>query len=168
MMAVILAACAMLAAMSSQATADEEQRAWELVADHPKTRQYVEGALGGDPKDMKTLGIMFEVLQHDFEQSAYWYRLAALSGNARAQLLLANSFQHGRGVPESKSLAFAWYMTASAECDPGSLSAEAGNGPYPSDDEMAIAREMSHLIRMLIARVADMPDCTEYFDQVSE
>ena len=142
-----------------------ELEAWQLAERFPQARPFVEKALEGDAKASKTLGNLFEVLLADHTQAAYWYKMAALSRNARAQLLLANSYQHGRGVPKSNTLAFAWYMVASAECDEGkSLSPESFSGPDPSNDEWEAARETAILFRMLAGQYASAPDCSEYFD----
>lgn len=146
------------------AAATEEQRAWALAAEYPKVRPYVADALKGNSKAMKTLGILFEVLVGNHEDAAHWYRLSALRRNARAQLLIANSYRHGRGVPKSTALAFAWYMTASVECEQATLSKESSKGPTPSEEEWETARHMSLLIRMLTAQFASKADCSEYFD----
>ena len=161
---VLAAAFAVFTLASGPAMATEEQRAWALAAEYPKVRPYVADALKGDPKAMKTLGILFEALVGNHEDAAFWYRLSALGRNVRAQLLIANSYQHGRGVPKSTVMAFAWYMTAMAECEQAVLSEESFNGPTPSKDEWESARHMSMLIRMLVAKFADEADCSEYFD----
>ena len=157
-------ALTILASPGLAAAPGDEQKARQLAAQFPNAQPHVEKALEGDPKAMKTLGVLFEVLRGDHAQAAHWYRLAALSRNARAQLLLANSYQHGRGVPKSNTLAFAWYMVASAECGQKDLAPESFNGPTPSKDELEAARETALLFRMLAAKFASEPDCSEYFD----
>lgn len=141
-----------------------ELRAERLAVKYPKARGRVEKALAGDPKATKTLGILFEVLEKDYAEAAHWYRYAAIEGNARAQLLLANSYQHGRGVPQSNTLAFAWYLTAGTYCEPERFHPESVNGPAPGKDELAAAGYISILIQMLLAKLGAEPDCSEYFD----
>ena len=103
---VAVVALTILAWPGLTAAAGDEQKARQLAAQFPNIQPHVEKALMGDPKAMKTLGVLFEALRGDHAQAAHWYRLAALSRNARAQLLLANSYQHGRGVPMSNTAGF--------------------------------------------------------------
>ena len=171
MRAIIAAALAvMLAGAAGQAKAEtlpgnvHDLRAARLALKYPKVSGRVDKALAGDPKASKSVGIMFEVLEKDHAEAASWYRFAAIKGNARAQLLLANSYQHGRGVPKSNTLAFAWYLTASAHCEPERLSPEAFNGPVPDDEELTAAAHVSFLIQMAEAHMGAESDCSEYFD----
>ena len=160
----ILPAIAMALLASLPAAADGIPDVRELAAKFPKAKPVVDAALKGDAKAMKKVGILYEVALRNHRAAARWYKAAALKRNARAQLLLANSYQHGRGVPQSVTLAFAWYITASDECGRDKLSDEATNGDFPSKGQWAEANEVSYLIRLALTQFAKTADCSEFYD----
>ena len=111
----------------------------------------------------KTVGTIHEA-NDDLKGAAHWYKMAALMNNVRAQLLLANAYQHGRGVPQSPTVAVAWYMVASVNCGRKQLSVEAFNGPLPSAQELEVAGEIAVFLSMLVGENGP-PDCEEYDDR---
>ena len=120
-------------------------------------------AVQGDTYYQKSIGIFHE-LSGDLEEAAHWYKTASIMNNARAQLLLANAYQHGRGVPQSPMIGAAWYMLATINCERTEASDEALNGPSPSEHEVAVAADIALLFRSLINAAGSSPDCTEYDD----
>ena len=161
----IIAAAALAFMLAGPAFgAGDEKKARALAAEFPKAKSIVDAAFKEDAKAMKSLGVLYEVLRRDLDEAAYWYWSAALKRNARAQLLIANSYQHGRGVPKSNTIAYAWYMAAAGECDQA-LHREAFNGPTPAKEEWQAARHVHLLITLVSRRFADQADCSEYFDE---
>ena len=112
------------------------------------------------PYEAKTLGIAQE-LQGNMEAAANYYKFAAARGNVRAQLLLANAYVHGRGVPESAMLAHAWYVTAAALCNE-ELSEQYVMRDFATPEEIALSLEVGVMFMVLLSDVE--PDCSEYFD----
>ena len=161
-MAFGIAALTLLGTSGLATAAGDEHQARRLTERFPNAQPYVERALEGNPKAMKTLGILFGTLLGDHQQAAHWYRFAALHGNARAQFLLANSYQHGRGVPKSNTLAFAWNMVASTGCGRNGLPTEVRNGLMPTKEEWDAALDVHRLIQTLMLKDAIQPDCSEY------
>lgn len=53
-----------------------------------------------------------ESMRERNQKAAEWYARAASKGNAEAQVLLANLFLEGRGVPQDPVLAYVWYELA--------------------------------------------------------
>ena len=110
------------------------------------------------PFEAKTLGIVHE-LQGDLEGAANYYKFAATKGNARAQLLLANAYIHGRGVPKSTMMAHTWYVTASVMCDE-EISEQYVLRHLATPDEIDLSTEVGVLILTILSAVE--PDCSEY------
>lgn len=112
------------------------------------------------PYKIKTLGISHE-LQGDLESAANYYKLAAAWGNARAQLLLANAYMHGRGVSQSTLMAHTWYMVASIMCDEN-LSEEYALRNRITSSEIELSIDLGVMIQQLIESRKEHQDCSEY------
>ena len=113
--------------------------------------------------DWKTLGVRYET-RGNLEKAAYCYKMAALANNVRGQVLLANAYHHGRGVPQSVTIAFAWYMTASAKCKRKGLPAPSHRGPTPTAEQWRAGRDLHTFLFMLSSQGNPKPDCTEFDD----
>lgn len=90
------------------------------------------------------------------------YKVASMANNARGQLLLANAYRHGRGVPQSSTIAMAWYIVAGSMCDDDELHSEINNGPIPTEEsEMETATDLAIMLGWFANRYGEA-DCSEY------
>ena len=77
--------------------------------------ELVRKAEQGDAFAQKELGDVYKA-RGELAEAFYWYRIGAFNGNARAQLELANAYQHGHGIRRSLMLAHLWYTVAAVIC----------------------------------------------------
>ena len=117
-----------------------------VLGEAPSIDELIAEAQNGDSKAQKDVGVVLEIRGH-LEKAAHMYKVASMANNARGQLLLANAYQHGRGVPQSSTIAMAWYIVASAMCDADGVSDEINNGPIPTEEsEMETATDLAIML----------------------
>lgn len=54
----------------------------------------------------------------NYAKAVYWFRKAALQGNASAENNLGVAYNHGQGVPKNLAKAFYWYQKAAQQGNP--------------------------------------------------
>lgn len=88
----------------------------QSAADNPETAVLIQQAQSGDAGAQYLLGFLYaegRQLPQDWVQAVYWYRAAALAGDADAQIALAALYEEeGRGVPHNPDKALFWYRQA--------------------------------------------------------
>ena len=124
--------------------------------------EIIDKAEQGDRAAQKNLGILYETTLGNLPKAAIWYKRAAFNGLVRAQELLANAYQHGRGVPESLMLAYAWYTAASILCEGDGLSRDFIRVSMLTDEDKEIGGEVA--ISILFMMEGKDPSCEEYFE----
>lgn len=97
---------------------------------------YGRAAAKNDPYAQYSLGVIYlqgdKLIPVDYNQGIYWIEKSAHQQFAAAQALLGRLYYNGRGIPQSNSLAYAWWTLANRE-----------NNPDLQEDLNQVTRKMS-------------------------
>lgn len=109
----------------------------------------------------KDLGISSE-MQGELDEAFNYYFNASIRNNGRAQLLLANAYEHGRGTEKDLILSYAWYSAASVLCDDPEISPEFTSWGEMTVDQMDTAVSVGATLIVLLRNLGET-NCEEYF-----
>lgn len=110
---------------------------------------------------VKDIAIDFE-LQGELDLAFDSYFRSAILNNARAQLFVANAYEHGRGVEQNLTLALAWYYAAALLCSDPGISPEFSSWNVMTNEQRDTASVVGFTFSEILRR-SGIPNCEDYY-----